>query len=80
MKKRVKHIIEYQWKHDWIIEGETSDNYIELWLSHKDYGVKMLMYGLELDDYTDIEDFVEYITPEWAQHYVSTYFDRGEWQ
>ena len=80
MKKRVKHIIEYQWDHNWTIESETSEDYIEFWLCHKDYGIKMLMNGFDLNDDRDIECFLEYITPDYIQHYVSTYFDRGDWQ
>lgn len=60
-----------------IVEGPEM---YEAWLYHKDYGVKMLMFGQTKAgrrSFDPLQDFID-MTLAYPQEYIETYIDRYE--
>lgn len=76
-KKYNKKILVYEIKYDFIVEviKDDKDNTSEFWLYHKDYGIKMFMYGIECDEkeyeeliFSDINSYINIYKKEYMEY------------
>lgn len=75
-KKYNKKILVYEMKYGFIVEviKDDKDNTSEFWLYHKDYGIKMLCYGLRCHE-TDFEELIFSDINSYIKNYKMLYME-----
>ena len=74
-KKDVKSITVYTLPNGYIIEADKGEEITDFYIYHKDYGVKMLMFGLCNYDASEQEEILYANAPRYMDIYKDEYMD-----
>ena len=75
IKKDVKSITVYTLPNGYIIEADKGEEITDFYIYHKDYGVKMLMFGLCNYDPAEQEDILYTSASRYMDIYKDEYMD-----
>lgn len=75
IKKDVKSITVYTLPNGYIIEADKGEEITDFYIYHKDYGVKMLMFGLCNYDASEQEEILYANAPRYMDIYKDEYMD-----
>ena len=75
IKKDVKSITVYTLPNGYIIEADKGEEITDFYIYHKDYGVKMLMFGLCNYDPAELEDILYTSASRYMDIYKDEYMD-----
>lgn len=51
----------YKYSDGFMVDITKHDNIFEAWLYHKDYGIKELVFGVDVSDVPTLEEFAEMV-------------------
>lgn len=75
IKKYVKTITVYTLPSGFIIEADKGEEVTDFYIYHRDYGVKMLMFGLCNYDASEQEEILYANAPRYMDIYKDEYMD-----
>lgn len=75
MKKFQKMVTVYEFSNGFIVERDQKENCIELYISHREYGIKTLMFGLCDEDETVAEEMMLSELESYMDIYKERFFD-----
>ncbi|MBR4022743.1 MAG: hypothetical protein IKI94_09200 [Ruminococcus sp.] len=75
INKYVKTITVYTLPSGFIIEADKCEEVTDFYIYHKDYGIKMLMFGLCNDDTAEQEEILYVNAPQYMDIYKDKYMD-----
>ena len=73
--KYVKTITAYTLPYGFIIEADKCEEVTDFYIYHKDYGIKMLMFGLCNYDTAEQEEILYANAPQYMDIYKDEYMD-----
>lgn len=69
LKKKAAYMI----INDYIVDAEVTMGIVNCWLYHKEYGIKMHMFGIQFEGYTKLQHLIEKVIDSYIDQYTELY-------